>query len=318
MDQVLVDQVLKIKFGEMQTYMNMSVLPLFCEAPVLVAYIPLQEALEQDLAQVTEVSVSGSVPELKVANKSGFTVLLMDGEELVGAKQNRVLNTTILLKKESETVIPVSCTESGRWGYTSNKFAASEAFMEPRLRASKLSDISMSLRRSGEYRSNQSRVWTEIETLHQEAGSISPTRAMRDVYAAKSGELDKFQSIFECKPGQRGCLVFINGAPVGLDYLSQEQVYRKVHPKLIKSYALQAHLEHQPDHPQPSLHDASGFLTRIIESSETRFGSIGIGFDHRLEGDGTVGSALVCDNELIHLAFFQRSSLRERRSFFSL
>ena len=40
-------------------------------------------------------SHGGSVPELKVINKAEIPILLLDGEELVGAKQNRVLNTTM-------------------------------------------------------------------------------------------------------------------------------------------------------------------------------------------------------------------------------
>ena len=55
---------------------------------------PLTEALVQNLIAVTEVCEGGSVPELKVVNKSGTMVLILDGEELIGAKQNRVVNTT--------------------------------------------------------------------------------------------------------------------------------------------------------------------------------------------------------------------------------
>jgi hypothetical protein len=44
------------------------------------------------------------VPELKVINRLAQPVLLSDGEELIGAKQNRVLSTTILLKESSESV----------------------------------------------------------------------------------------------------------------------------------------------------------------------------------------------------------------------
>jgi ARG and Rhodanese-Phosphatase-superfamily-associated Protein domain len=35
-------------------------------------------------------------------------VLILDGEELVGAKQNRIVNVTILVVTQSEIVIPVS------------------------------------------------------------------------------------------------------------------------------------------------------------------------------------------------------------------
>jgi hypothetical protein len=59
----------------------------------------------------TEVSAGGHVPELKVVNKGETPVLLLDGEELAGARPNRALNTTILVRGHSETIIPVTCTE---------------------------------------------------------------------------------------------------------------------------------------------------------------------------------------------------------------
>ncbi len=54
-------------------------------------YLTLDEALAAKTATVTEVSESGSVPELYFQNEGDLPVLLLDGEELVGAKQNRVL-----------------------------------------------------------------------------------------------------------------------------------------------------------------------------------------------------------------------------------
>jgi hypothetical protein len=65
--------------------------------------------------RVTELNAGGSVPELRLENNADLPVLLVDGEELVGAKQNRVLNLTILAPAKRTTVIPVSCVEAGRW-----------------------------------------------------------------------------------------------------------------------------------------------------------------------------------------------------------
>lgn len=46
---------------------------------------------------MTEVSEAGSVPSLRVVNKGERAVFLLDSEELVGAKQNRILNTSVLI-----------------------------------------------------------------------------------------------------------------------------------------------------------------------------------------------------------------------------
>ena len=72
-------------------------------------------------------------------------VLILDGEEIAGAKQNRVLNTTVLLKEESETIIPVSCTEQGRWHYTSDKFSDSGVVTAHKVRLYKNLSVSQSL-----------------------------------------------------------------------------------------------------------------------------------------------------------------------------
>lgn len=111
MEALIADYLSKLDFGELQSFRNMEVIPLLTCLNGSPKYLTLKEALEKKLLKVKEVDEGGSVPELKVINKAKVSVLLLDGEELVGAKQNRVVNTTILLKKESETIIPVSCTE---------------------------------------------------------------------------------------------------------------------------------------------------------------------------------------------------------------
>ena len=37
------------------------------------------------------------MPELRVANLGDLPLLLLDGEQLVGARQNRILNMTVLV-----------------------------------------------------------------------------------------------------------------------------------------------------------------------------------------------------------------------------
>ena len=65
-------------------------------------YRVLDDALASGLVEIAEVSEQGSVPELRVVNRHPDPTLIVDGEELVGAKQNRVVNLTSLVDARSE------------------------------------------------------------------------------------------------------------------------------------------------------------------------------------------------------------------------
>ena len=114
----------EIKVCAKQNHKNMTLYCLLSAHEAPVDFVTLDNALATGALCVTEVTEGGSVPELKVNNKSDQKILLVDGEELVGAKQNRVLNITILIAPKSETNIPVSCVEQGRWSYRAARMAA--------------------------------------------------------------------------------------------------------------------------------------------------------------------------------------------------
>lgn len=138
-DITTLDYITQIELGELQHYKNASAVPLYHTAAETLAYRTLAEALQNGVIVVTEVNAGGSVPDLKVVNNADLPILLLDGEELKGAKQNRVLNASVLLDAHSETIIPVSCTEAGRWAYTSETFNESGYVMPRDLRANRSS-----------------------------------------------------------------------------------------------------------------------------------------------------------------------------------
>jgi len=77
-----------VKLARKQDHRNMILFPLLAPSDGEPDYLTLEEALEQRLANVTEVDQGGSVPELKVINRGRKSVLIVEGEELVGAKRN--------------------------------------------------------------------------------------------------------------------------------------------------------------------------------------------------------------------------------------
>lgn len=198
-----------IKFGEIQTHKHVTVIPLLSGNGHGPAYLTMKEAIEGGFITVTEVSEGGHVPELKVINRADKPVLLIDGEELIGAKQNRVLNTTILLKEKSETVIPVSCTEHGRWSYKSGQFEESAYMMSANLRNIKNVSVSYSLQNSQRFASNQGAVWDGISAQAKAAGVHSATGAMRDIHEARKEDLDDWLEHYPLADRQKGLLVMV-------------------------------------------------------------------------------------------------------------
>jgi len=322
MDPMIVDYLEGIELGEMQGFQNMGVVPLLAPSEGGPSYLTLKGALEEGLLSVTEVSQGGSVPELKVTNNAESSVLLLDGEELAGAKQNRVLNTTILLKKKSDTVIPVSCTEHGRWSYASAQFSDSGVVMPPAVRMRKARSVAASLERSREYRSDQTEVWDQVAELSARAAAPSPTGAMRDVFSAREHDLDDYLKAFECIEHQRGLLVIIGSAVVAFDVLSRESAYKQLHPKLVKSYAMDALLDAPKGADKLSPDTARVFIKEACGCEEKKHSSVGLGWDCRFQGPNMVGSALTYRKTVIHAAFFRAdesdkvgrvSSFRRRR-----
>jgi len=248
MEPIIKEQFGKIKFGGLQVHGHVAVIPIISTNGSGPDYMTMKEAMEAHLLTVTEVTEGGQVPELKVINRADKPVLLLDGEELSGAKQNRVLNTTILLKELSETVIPVSCTEQGRWTYRTPHFEDSGHIMSAKLRGAKNLDVHESLKSSGAFESNQSRIWADLSVQARMHKVSSATGAMKDVLDAKRQDLDEFLEHLPLVDAQNGFLVLVNGEVVGLDMISKVAAFRTLHPKLIRSYVMDA----QQRRPMPS------------------------------------------------------------------
>jgi hypothetical protein len=123
--------------GEAVTWNNIQVFPLTRSNGHEAAYALLDELLEAGQAEVAEIHEGGSVPTIKVLNKSDLDALILDGLELRGAKQNRMVNLTIVAGKHAETEIPVACVEAGRWSYRSRGFASAKRTVAGKLRARK-------------------------------------------------------------------------------------------------------------------------------------------------------------------------------------
>ena len=312
MNATMVGYLNAMEFGEPTVFDEMVVFPVFTNEGNT-QYLTLKEAMQKNLIDITEIDDSGVVPELKVKNNADIPVLLLDGEELLGAKQNRIVNTTILLKEKFETIIPVSCVEQGRWLYTSKKFNYSDRIASYNLRNIKSASVKRSVENSGRYSSDQKAIWEEVHKLQNKNKVLSPTRAMGDVYEAKSYDLDNYINAFELVEGQNGIIVFINGEIMGLDVISSKSAYKILHKKLIKSYALDSMVEKENKKISSNINIAKvqQFIKEIISCEETKNDSVGYGYDYRFDCDSYIGSTLVVNDDVIHASFFKSLEIED-------
>jgi hypothetical protein len=297
-----------LKLGAPQVHRNLALFPLiaqgtqFPDAPP--DYLLLDEALERKLARVTEVSAAGSVPELAFENTSAEKILLVDGDELVGAKQNRVLNLSILVGGGKRIPIPVSCVEQGRWSYRSPEFGSAKRSLFAKARARKMGRVSESLRQSGTRHANQGEIWADVGDKNVLFQAAAPTGAMEAAYESRASQLDDLSRAFRAEPGQRGAVAAIDGKVVGLELFDSAATFAKYLDKLVKSYALDALETANGKHLAPPAEEVERFLERMQSSAAERFDALGEGEDIRLSGPGLAGGALTAGGRVVHLAGF--------------
>ena len=196
--------------------------------------------LASGVSEITEVSANGVVPELRVVNRGLKPTLIIDGEELVGAKQNRVVNLTILVAAQSELIIPVSCVEAGRWRAKSSRFATAPRTQYATGRAKRMAQVSRSMADCGDRASDQSAVWADIADKSARMHSSSSTSAMEQMFTDHAVSIDAYVSGLAPVDGQIGALFAIGDHIVGFDLFDHAGTFRKLLPKLVRSYAVDA------------------------------------------------------------------------------
>jgi hypothetical protein len=314
MADVFQEYFAKLALGGKQSYKNMAVYPLVSGYSAAVEYSTLDEAVQLDMIEVVEVSESGRVPELKVKNKSPVKVLIIDGEELVGAKQNRVVNTTILLQEESEAVIPVSCVEQGRWSYSSDRFASKKRFAHSHLRAMKAEQVNASLKRAHSFEADQGEIWNEIDAKARRRDAASPSMEMGRIYERDIPHLEEYGEHFGLLDHQVGAVFVINGRIVGMDSFGKAETFAEVHEKLVNSYSLDAvDWFNREKGGRTGEDEVAAFLDAGVDAEKEGRDSVQLGIDYRFESPRFTGLALAYEGQLLHLFMFARQQGRRER-----
>jgi hypothetical protein len=291
-----------VRIGTPVSHEALTIFPLFGEAQTQVDYLLADEAIAAGTVAVEEVGEAGSVPNLRVSNSGDSRVLFIEGEELRGAKQNRVLNTSVLIPAHSQTTIPVSCVEQGRWRYRSRQFGSGGSHSSSKLRHILKKTVTESTIEGRGHHSDQSKVWGEVSRQMESLGSSSGTFAMSDTFDAYRDRLTEYQERLGYVEGASGLAVAVGNTVVAMDLFDQPSTCRKAWKRLLTGTVMDA-LEAGKTDRKAAAGDVEALLRRLGTADWKQAPSVGEGEEYR-SGAGAENtlhaSALLFAGAVVH------------------
>jgi hypothetical protein len=289
-----------VRVGEPIRHEQLSVFPLFVDASAPVEYVLAADAIAAGSVVVEEVSDAGSVPTLSVSNSTDHLVLFLEGEQLIGAKQNRILNTSILVGAKKKTTVPVSCVEQGRWGFKARHFGSAATYSPSKLRYAVKSSVADSLKMGHGHRSDQARVWAEVADFQGAHGGPSPTSALEDTFNSYRDKLDELQKRFQYVAGSCGLAVAFGKQIVCLDVFDKPSTCEKVWDRLLSGGLLES-LAPAPSDQPATVSDVEAFVADLGVAPWEPATPAGEGQEFRSATQyGTQASALVYADRMVH------------------
>lgn len=290
----------QLRVGEPIRFAAVSVFPLFGDSNGALDYRLADEALAEKEVAVTEVNEAGSVPELLVENKGHRPVLFLEGDELIGAKQNRILNTTVLVAALTKSKIPVSCVERGRWRFNSPHFGYSGATSPSQMRLALKGSVSRSLKAKQGHHSDQGEVWMQVANLQQALDVQSSTDAMADVFEHYKDHAADFREQVKYVEGATGFAVTVGDAVLSVDVFDKPATCEKVWPRVLSGVLFDA-ISAKKTERHASAADVEKTLSDVRELNWTQTDAVGEGAEYRAESArGDHASALVLDDTVVH------------------
>jgi len=134
--------------------------------------------------------------------------------------------------------------------------------------------------------------------------SYSDTAAMECLYEDYQDQVEEYLKAIEVVEGQVGAVFAINGQIRGVELFDFSVTFRKLMPKLLRSYALDA-IDEQGRSVDSKPPDVMCFLSAVSAADGSEHPAVGEGDDIRISGPGLAGGALSARDRVVHLCAFQ-------------
>jgi len=299
---------MKTKAKQLTTYANLRLVQVQAHPETKFIYKPGAPEMKNGGLIITESTGEGIVGKLAAENKTSSFLLLTDADVLIGAKQNRIINKSILLDPMTKTVIDVSCVERLRWQYTSRNFSSHGTVADHDLRKLKAASIAFKKTRPDEFsESTQSTVWNHVSNKLREQGLEEKTESYAELidYSMSKGEHEF--PVCEAEKGCNGIAVVLDGKVTCIDIFGTEEVYRYYFRNLRDSAFRMA--KKGKDIRETDINEAYFKVLDTLDYYETTVrhpdpSYNGAGLFSMADNDRLIAFDLSMDREMIHTALF--------------
>ena len=294
---------MNIKVQSFNKQRRLSVLQFSTPAVNTFEYISGPSAIEKNLIEVREVSIAGSVNNLQLVNLSDKYIFFLDGDILVGAKQNRVLNTSVFVAPNSKINLPVSCVEQGRWRSISEKFSSSDYISPDILRAKKLKAVTKNLKQGRGHFADQGEVWDTVLNYSMNLEAFSESSDLTEVMNIKRESLDSFIKQFPLNKSANALAIFTDNSPLSIDLFNRTDIFQEYYPKRLRSAATEVFNLKEKENTITEA-EAKFKTLNLFDQLETMESSlhngVGVGTEKRWDSDNIVAMELKYMEHLIH------------------
>jgi hypothetical protein len=260
----------------------------------------LDEALAIGGTSVTEVSGAGVIAHVTVAHEGALPLLLLDGEQIVGAKQNRMINASFLIGPGQTVNVPVSCVERGRWDVRPRSFEHSDTTIATTARLAKLRRVHASLRGGRSHDADQHVVWEDVDEYLRKTGTQSGTAAFEDAYRRRRPTVEPTLSCFLPEDGQVGVALVYGETFLCLDLFGSPSLYERGWRKVVRGSLVDVY-EERPTASEPTaIRIVADALRALVSCPSMRSAAPGLGETVHGTARGVTFTGIARDDVLFH------------------
>ena len=261
-------------------------------------YLNLNRGLSKNKVGIEEYDDVGYRDLLKIKNLSDESLLLLNGEQIIGhkIKQNRVVASTSLIAENSEGIIRVSCGEKNRWSALTNQ----------EIRTSD----SMFFSRQTVQKQNLS--WEQIDSYLNQNGIKSLTKDSSIVYKKNKTVVDNIVESFKPDTNVIGLAIGNHYGITSLDVFSNPSLFKHYYKKILRSYVV-ANLNNNKKIINLNQQDVNIFLENVYIAEKRKIMNLKghHGEKYSLQSKKILGNVLYDKTKVVHFTALLKNDLNE-------